>query len=113
MHRVEWKAPHSFHAEVRMTARERLTNSQIILMRFLVMRGAQLRAITLAKWQRVVALPLWRRGLIEMWWRTVPDAAMQGPYFGLTISGARLAHSFVRINSNPAPRGHSGAEHEQ
>jgi hypothetical protein len=89
-----------------MTARERLTNSQIVLMRYLAQRGAQLRAITLAKWQRVVALPLWRRGLIEMWWRTVPDNSMQGPYFGLTIVGARLAFEFAY----PAPRGRTGAE---
>lgn len=95
-----------------MTARERLTNSQIVLLRYLVMRGAQLRAITLARWQRVVALPLWRRELIDMWWRTVPDQTMQGPYFGLTIAGTRLAHEFVHIKSKPAPRGSSGAEIE-
>lgn len=74
-----------------MTARERLTNSQIVLLRYLVMRGAQLRAITLARWQRVVALPLWRRELIDMWWRTVPDQTMQGPYF--EIVGKKLTET--------------------
>lgn len=88
-----------------MTARERLTNSQIVLLRSLIKRGASIRAVTIAHWQRVVALPLWRRGLIDMWWRNVPDDSMQGPYFGLTIVGARLASEFV----NPAPRGSSGA----
>jgi hypothetical protein len=88
-----------------VTTRERLTNSQIILLRSLIKRGASIRAVTIAQWQRVVALPLWRRGLIDMWWRGVPDDSMRGPYFGLTIVGARLASEFV----NPAPRGSSGA----
>lgn len=89
-----------------MTARERFTNSQIVLLRSLMKRGASIRAVTVVQWQRVIALPLWRRGLIDMWWRSVPDDSMQGPYFGLTIVGARLAAEFV----NPAPRGSSGAE---
>ncbi len=92
-----------------MTFRERLTDKQIMLLRFLAKRGAQIRAVTLARWQRVIAVALWRRGLIEMWWRTVPDDTMQGPYFGLTIVGARVASSFL----NPAPRGSSSLGAEQ
>lgn len=94
-----------------MTLRERLTNSQIVLLRYLIKRGAQLRAVTLAKWQRIVALPLWRRELVEIWWRQMPGESPRGPYFGLTIAGARLAHEFVQIRK-PAPRGHAGAENE-
>lgn len=89
-----------------MTARERLTNSQIVLMRYLAKRGAHLQAITVAQWQRVVALPLWHRGLVDMWWRQIPGTPPQGPYLGLTIVGARIASSLF----HPAPRGSSGAE---
>ena len=79
-----------------MTARERLTNSQIVLMRYLAKRGAQLRAVTLAKWQRVIAVPLWHRELIEIWWRQMPGESQRGPYFGLTIVGARIASQFFK-----------------
>ena len=88
--------------------RERFTDHQIGLLRYLAKRGAQLRAVTLARWQRVIALPLWRRELIEIWWRQMPGHSQQGPYFGLTIVGARVAQTFIK---NPAPRGSSGAEH--
>lgn len=89
-----------------MTARERFTHSQIVLLRYLIQRGASLRAVTVAQWQRVIALPLWHRGLIDIWWRQIPGTPPQGPYIGLTIVGARIAASFV----SPAPRGSSGAE---
>jgi hypothetical protein len=75
---------------------ERLSNSQIVLLRSLAKRGASTKAITIEKWQREPALPLWRRGIIEIWYRQSPDAqpSLQGPYYGLSIAGARLASSF-------------------
>ena len=86
---------------------ERLTRSQIIILRSLIKRGADSRAISIEKWQRAPTLPLWRRGIVEIWYRQSPDAqpSLQGPYYGLTIAGAQLAASFL-----PAPRGLSGAE---
>ena len=88
----------------------RLTNSQIILMRTLAKCGGAVRAVKIADWMRKSALPLWRRGLVEIWYRQSPgdQPSLQGPYYGLTIFGARLADSF--IHQNPAPRGSSGAE---
>lgn len=91
-----------------MTARERFTNSQIVLLRYLIKHGASIRAVTVAQWQRVIALPLWHRGLVEIWWRQIPGCPPQGPYLGLSIVGARIASSFIH------PRlGVSGAEHNQ
>lgn len=84
---------------------ERLTSSQIVIMRSLAMRGGSLRAISLDhRWQRGPAIPLWRRGLIEIWYRQAPSEqpALQGPYFGLTITGTQLASHFLKT---PAPRG--------
>jgi hypothetical protein len=89
-----------------MTIRERLTNSQIILLRSLARRGAFGRAVTIDKWQRIPAIPLWRRGLIEIWYRQFPNEqpSLQGPYYGLTAGGFQLASYFL-------PRlGVSGAE---
>lgn len=87
--------------------RERLTSPQISVLRSLFQRGAALRPITLAAWQRLCALALWRREIVEIWYRQAPEE-LQGPYYGLTISGAQLAAKFV----HPAPRGSSGAEPE-
>jgi hypothetical protein len=77
-------------------------------MRSLSKRGANFRAVTLDHpWQKKPALPLWRRGLIEIWYRQSPDSqpSLQGPYYGLSIAGASLAARFI----HPAPRGISGA----
>lgn len=90
---------------------ERLTNSQIVIMRSLALRSGG-RAITLDHgWQRKPALPLWRRGLVEIWYRQTPSEqpSLQGPYYALTTTGAQLASHFL----SPAPRGpisHQGRE---
>jgi hypothetical protein len=91
------------------TRAERLNNIQISIVRSLFMRGGAVRPIALDHhWQRKFVLPLWHRGLIEIWLRQSPReiAAPQGPFYFLTVAGARLAEHFV----NPAPRGFSGAE---
>lgn len=86
---------------------ERLNNGEIVVLRSLIKRGANARAVTLQPWQRKIVVPLWRRGLIEIWYRQSPDS-FQGPYYGLSIHGAYVASSLI-----PAPRGSSGAEEKQ
>lgn len=86
------------------TLRERLTRAQIIVMRSLMMRGGHVAPIALPRWQREPAIPLWRRRLIDIWWRQLPGESGCGPFFQLTIVGARVASTFL-----PAPRGLSGA----
>lgn len=92
-----------------MTAR--LSRSQIVILRSLMKRGADCRAITIDKWQREPTIPLWRSGIVEIWYRQSPDTSpsLQGPFYSLTIAGARLASNFIDL---PAPRGFSGAEHQ-
>lgn len=89
-----------------MAAFERLSNLQIVILRTLLKRGADARPITLARWMRRSTIHLWRRGLIEIWYRQSVDHGSRGPFYTLTIFGARLAHEFLY----PAPRGSSGAE---
>jgi hypothetical protein len=86
---------------------ERLSSREIVIMRSLVTRGASLAAVSLVEWQRQLVVPLWRRGLVEIWYRQALDSqpSFQGPYYRLTINGARLASYFL-----PAPRGISGAD---
>lgn len=85
--------------------RERLKNSEIVIMRTLIERGGQVRPVALSPWQKQLIVPLWRRGLVEVWYRQCVDAGRQGPFYALTIFGSSLAQSFF-----PAPRGSSGAE---
>ena len=89
-----------------MTQRSRLDNFEVAILRSLVTRGGYGRAITLKTGQRTSALPLWRRGIVEIWYRQSPDEqpSLQGPYYALTLSGEKLASRY------PAPRGFSGAE---
>ena len=87
--------------------RERLNNLQIVILRDLLKHGANVTPITLPAWQREAATKLWRRGLLEVWFHKSRDrCAGFGPFFSLTIVGARIALDFL----NPAPRGISGAE---
>jgi hypothetical protein len=90
-----------------MTLRERLTNSQVVILRSIFTRSGG-RPVTLAAdWQREFAAPLSRRGLIEIWYRQTmgDDLALRGPFLTLSIAGDRLAAALFR-----APRRLSGAE---
>lgn len=90
-----------------MSDRPRLTDSQIVILRSMAKRGGSVRPVSIEKWQRKPAVPLWRRGLVEIWFRqSVEHPSPRGPFYALTIVGARIAASFL----NPAPRGISGAE---
>ncbi len=90
---------------------KRLSRLEIITMRDLAKSGGQVTPVTIPKWQREAAIKMWRRGLLEVWFRKSRDGCSGfGPFFSLTIVGARLALEFL----NPAPRGFSGAlEQEQ
>ncbi len=84
--------------------RSDLSNREIVILRSLHKRGAATRAVSLVKWMRRHVVPLWRRGLVEIWYRQA-SAALEGPFYGLTIHGAYVASLFF-----PAPRGLTGAE---
>ena len=91
-----------------MSLRERLTNSQVVILRSLHLRSGG-RPVTLdADWQREFAAVLARRGLIEIWYRQAfgDDFALRGPFLTLTLAGNRLAEALF----NRAPRRLSGAE---
>ena len=83
----------------------RLNNREIVILRALIKRGAQSRPVSLKKWKRKFVVNLWRRGLVEIWFRQSVDNGSTGPFYALTIFGASLASQFF-----PAPRGSSGAE---
>jgi hypothetical protein len=90
-------------------ASSKLSPREIVIIRSLARRGASVGVVSLANWQRRYVVPLWRRELVEIWYRQAPETqpSFQGPYYRLTISGERLASYFL-----PAPRGSSGAEQQ-
>ncbi len=86
----------------------RLNGREIKLLRFLAMhalRSHGISGVTLKPSDRAVIIPLWRRGLVNTWFRQVPNCSPspQGPYFTLSHAGLRLAESFMR----PGPKGDS------
>jgi len=86
-------------------SRERLNNRHIVVLRTLVKRDLTARGITLPAWLRKPSIHLWRRSLVEIWYRQSPTGSLEGPFFRLAAFGADLALKFF-----PAPRGLSGVE---
>lgn len=77
----------------------RLTGPQIGVLRLLLQRTSGLgRGVTLGVRQRAAVVALWRRGLVECWYRQAPEVSpsLQGPYFTLSLAGFNLACCFVR-----------------
>lgn len=72
----------------------RLTGSEIGILRSLIARSNGV-PVTLQRWQRPLIVPLWRRRLVDVWTRYVPDDGGQGPYFALTLAGQHLASHFA------------------
>jgi hypothetical protein len=83
----------------------RLTGGQIALLRNLAVRCGLGGLVSVNRWQRSIALALWRRGLIEIWYRQAVEDTLQGPYFGLSVAGRRLALVFTAPRAARAAHG--------
>jgi len=73
----------------------RLTGREIGLLRWLVVRCGLGGVVSLRRWQRAIAVYLWRRELVQVWYRQSPDGELQGPFFGLSVAGRNLALLFT------------------
>jgi hypothetical protein len=91
-----------------MSLRDRLSRSQVVIMRSLHLRSGGRPVGLDGDWQREFAPELARRGLIEIWYRQMmgDDFALRGPFLTLTLAGDRIASALF----NRAPRRLSGAE---
>ncbi|QDW39032.1 hypothetical protein FFI89_018885 [Bradyrhizobium sp. KBS0727] len=77
-------------------APERLSNRQIATMKLMAVCGARGDPVRLTRDQREAMTPLWRRSLVEIWWRRSPtERALQGPFFRLTEPGRTLILSIL------------------
>lgn len=75
--------------------KERLSNRQIATLRHLAVCCANGGQVTLTRDQREAMVPLWRRELIEIWYRQVPGERQRGPFFRPTQFGWHLINSIL------------------
>jgi len=76
--------------------RERLSNREITLLLHVMQRVGLSGRITLPPARRNRVASLWRKNLIEIWYRRAPgEGCMHGPYFNLTVEGHRLAAALL------------------
>jgi hypothetical protein len=74
--------------------RRRLTGPEIGILRSIFARSNGV-PVTLTRRERVLVAPLWRRRLLDVWTRYVPEDGGHGPYFALTLAGQHLASHFA------------------
>lgn len=74
---------------------ERLSNRQIATLKHLAICCGNGGQVTLTRDQREAMAPLWRRGLIEVWHRTIPDEGSRGPFYRPTTVGWNLINSIL------------------
>lgn len=86
-------------------AYDKMSPSQLRLVKDLWRRSGFGGPVTVPLRQRRPVPALWRRGLIEVWHRQVPDdePGVRGPFYRLTLDGCRLASSiFHPLNRRDA-----------
>ena len=82
---------------------ERLSNRQIATLKQLASGCARNAPAALTRDQREAMQPLWRRGLVEMWFRCIPDEGSQRtPFFRPTAQGWNLIHAILAATDRKA-----------
>lgn len=81
---------------------ERLSNRQIATLKHLAICCGNGGQVTLTRDQREAMAPLWRRGLIEVWHRVVPDEGSRGPFYRPTPHGWILINSILSSSARIA-----------
>lgn len=75
---------------------ERLSNRQIAALRHIAICCSNGGLTTLTRDEREAMQPLWRRGVVEMWFRCLPDeGAGRVPFFRPTEGGWRLINAIL------------------
>lgn len=74
---------------------ERLSNRQIATLKQLAVTCSAGGQSTLTRDQREAMVPLWRRELIEIWYRHFPGERPRGPFFRPTEAGWILINSIL------------------
>jgi len=74
---------------------QRLSNRQIATLKHLAVCCSNGGQVTLTRDQREAMVPLWRRELIEIWYRHIPGEPSRGPFFRPTGSGWHLIRAII------------------
>jgi hypothetical protein len=83
-------------------SKPRLSNRQIATLKHLAICCATGKAVGLTRDQREAMVPLWRRELIEIWYRHIPGEGARGPFFKPTDFGWHLIRAVLRGRSAEA-----------
>lgn len=76
-------------------SKQRLSNRQIATLKHLAVCCQSGVQVTLTRDQREAMVPLWRRELIELWYRHFPGERARGPFFRPTESGWHMIRSII------------------
>lgn len=91
-----------------MAKGERLSQRQIATLKHLAITCEKGGLTTLTRDEREAMQPLWRRGVVEMWFRCVPDEGRTGTAFfkpsrsGWALIRAIFAGSSARVQGEAA-----------
>lgn len=77
-------------------SKPRLSNRQIATLKHLAICCSTGVPVGLTRDQREAMVPLWRRDLIEIWYRHVPGEPQRGPFFKPTSFGWHLIEAILR-----------------
>lgn len=75
----------------------RLSQRQIDTLKHLAICCANGGQVTLTRDQRESMVPLWRREIVEIWYRHIPGEGSRGPFFRPTESGWRLVNAILAV----------------
>lgn len=81
---------------------ERLSNRQIATLKHLAICCANGGQVMLTRDQREAMVPLWHRGLIEIWNKSVPAERQRGPFFKPTEAGWNLIRALLEASQRVA-----------
>jgi hypothetical protein len=70
-----------------------LRSPEIEMLRTVAQRGGTGIPVAVSARLRAVAQSLWRRELVQVWYRQSVTGSLDGPFLSLTIAGFRLAQS--------------------
>lgn len=83
----------------------RLSFREVALLKTVVRRGGMHRPVMITRSERRPAPILWRRNLLEVWYRqSVLTQDLQGPFYALTLSGCRVVSTFDLPNPSTMER---------
>lgn len=74
---------------------QRLSERQIATLKHLAVCCSNGGQVTLTRDQREAMTPLWRRQLVEIWYRHFPGERPRGPFFKPTDFGWQLIRSIL------------------